>query len=52
LISQDARARANTGIYFGEEKRFETEVGEVYERSRKKETISISMSDPNAPGEG
>jgi hypothetical protein len=35
LISQGARARANTGIYFGEEKRDEAEVGEVNDTSRK-----------------
>jgi len=35
LISQGARRRANTGIYFGEEKGIKTEVGEVQEASKK-----------------
>jgi hypothetical protein len=30
-----ARRRANTGIYFGEEKGIKTEVGEVHEASKK-----------------
>jgi hypothetical protein len=34
-LSQDARTRANAGIYFGEEKGIKTEVGEVHEISRK-----------------
>ena len=35
MISQGARRRANTGIYFGEEKGIKTEVGEVHEASKK-----------------
>jgi len=42
-------ARANTGIYFGEEKGVETEVGEVHETSRKKGTTLINNSDPKVP---
>jgi len=43
-----ARRRANTGIYFGEEKGIKTEVGEVHEASKKTETMSINKSTPKA----